>query len=182
VEEIMNFKRLEKNLIDNIKEAQLKLGFENRPMSLNYMSSSLKHLLEDEATDDVLQAFSKYAEAKLGKLSFGRIKNGVCITIPVEGTAYVNSLGGYEFLGELVEKVRNHASLEQVMAVFRHFSANVAVEEIDNGEFDLLAYFPDETPDEYYYCLTAEPCMNGGCHAMYHRFIREDYEEIFVNA
>lgn len=178
----MNFKRLEKNLIDNIKEAQLKLGFENRPMSLNYMSSSLKHLLEDEATDDVLQAFSKYAEAKLGKLSFGRIKNGVCITIPVEGTAYVNSLDGYEFLGELVEKVRNHASLEQVMAVFRHFSANVAVEEIDNGEFDLLAYFPDEIPDEYYYCLTAEPCMNGGCHAMYHRFIREDYEEIFVNA
>ena len=31
----MNFKRLEKNLLDNIKEAQLKLGFENRPMSLN---------------------------------------------------------------------------------------------------------------------------------------------------
>lgn len=178
----MNFKRLEKNLLDNIKEAQLKLGFENRPMSLNYMWTSLGNLLGEEVTDDVLQAFSEYAAPKLGKLSFGKIKNGVCITIPAEGTAYVNGLGGYEFLGELVEKVRNHASLEEVMAVFRHFSADVVFEEINNGEFDLLAYFPDETPDEYYYCLTAEPCMNGGCHAMYHRFIREDYEEIFVNA
>lgn len=174
----MNFKRLEKNLVDNIKEAQLKLGFENRPMSLNYMSSSLKNLLGEAATDDVLQAFSEYVAPKLGRLLFSRSKNGICITIPAEGTAYVNSLGGYEFLGELVEKVKSHASLEEVMAVFRHFSPNVTIEEIDNGEFDLLAYFPDKCPDEYYYCLTAEPCMGGGCHAMYHRFIREDYEEM----
>ncbi|MDE5861147.1 MAG: DUF3877 family protein, partial [Ruminococcus sp.] len=32
----MNFEKLEKNITDNIKEAQIKLGFDNRPISLNY--------------------------------------------------------------------------------------------------------------------------------------------------
>ncbi len=177
----MNFKRLEKNLIDNIKEAQLKLGYDNRPMSLNYMASSLKNLLGADVTDDLLSAFSEYVSPKLGTLTFHPIKGGICITIPTEGTAYVSSLSGYDFLAELIEKVSGHASLEEVTAVFHKYSDNVVIEESESEEFDLLAYFPDKTPDEYYYCLAAEPCISGGCHAMYHRFIHEDYEEMFEN-
>jgi hypothetical protein len=175
----MNFERLEKNLIDNIKEAQLKLGFDNRPISLNYMIASLENLLGTDATDAVLSEFSAYAAHKLGALSFNRIRNGICITIPAEGTAYVNNLTGYDFLAELIEKISSHASLDEVTAVFRKYSPNVVIEEINSEEFDILAYFPDKSPDEYFYCLASEPCISGGCHAMYHRFIREDYEEIF---
>lgn len=177
----MNFERLEKNLIDNIKEAQLKLGYDNRPMSLNYMNSSLKNLLGTDVTDDVLSAFSDFASSRLGALAFHRIKDGFCITVSAEGTAYVNSLTGYDFIAELVKKVSSHAPLEEVTAVFHKYSDNVVIEESNSEEFDLLAYFPDKYPDEYYYCLAAEPCISGGCHAMYHRFIREDYEEMFSN-
>lgn len=177
----MNFERFEKNLIDNIKEAQLKLGYDNRPMSLNYMTASLKNLLGTDVTDDVLSKFSEYVSPKLGILSFHPIKSGICITIPTEGTAYVNSLSGYDFIAELIKKVSSHTSLEEVTAVFRKYSDNVVIEESTTEEFDLLAYFPDKCPDEYFYCLAAEPCISGGCHAMYHRFIREDYEEIFSN-
>lgn len=177
----MNFERLEKNLIDNIKEAQLKLGYDNRPMSLNYMTSSLEKLLGGTVTDDLLSQFSEFVMPRLGTLTFHGIKDGICITISAEGTSYVNTLSGYDFLAELIKKVSGHSSLEEVTAVFRRYSDNVVIEESSSEEFDLLAYFPDKSPDEYYYCLAAEPCISGGCHAMYHRFIREDYEEIFSN-
>ena len=72
----MNFDRLEKNICDNIYEAQLKLGYDKRPMSLNYMASSLIHLLGADVTEDVLDKFADNVSARLGKLSFRPIKNG----------------------------------------------------------------------------------------------------------
>lgn len=176
----MNFSRLEKNITDNIKEAQLKLGFDDHPMSLNYMQTSIEHLLGCPCRQSVLDEFTGFVSPRLGKLSYRIIKDGICITIPEEGTRYVNELNkDYEFLAELVEKVRCHGiSLEDVTAVFRKYSDNVITMDGNGEDFDLLVYFADQSPDEYLYCLTAEPCMGGGCHVIYHRFIREDYEDI----
>lgn len=166
----MNYTRFEKNLTDNIKEAQIKLGFENRSMSFNYMHTSLNHLFETECTEEILSGFSEYAESRLGKIAFRAIKDGFCITVPAEGTAYVNNLTGYDFLTELINSVREHGtSMEQVLDIFRKYSGNLTVKEIRNDEFDLLVY----GVDDYYYCLTDE-----GCHVTYHRFIREDYEDL----
>lgn len=166
----MNFSRLEKNLTDNIKEAQLKLGYDSRPMSLNYMSRSLAYLIGAECTEEVLADFAEYVKSRLGQLSFRAVKDGWCITVSAEGTAYVNNLTGYDFLTELIGTVRRHGvSMEQVLDIFRKYSDNITVKEIHNDEFDLLVY----GIDSYYYCLTDE-----GCHITYHRFIREDYEDL----
>lgn len=166
----MNFSKLEKNLTDNIKEAQLKLGYDNRPMSLNYMSKSLAHLVGAECTAEVLANFAEYVKSRLGQLDFRVIRDGWCITVSAEGTAYVNDLTGYDFLSELISAVRNHGtSMEQVLDIFRKYSENLTIKEIYNDEFDLLVY----GVDDYYYCLTDE-----GCHVTYHRFIREDYEDL----
>ena len=174
----MNFDRLEKNLRDNISEAQLKLAYDKRPMSLNYMASSLIHLLGADVTEDVLDKFADNVSARLGKLSFRPIKNGFCITIPAEGTEYVHSqYNGSSFMAKLVETVRKHADTEKVLALFREASQNVSINDINNEEFRYLAYFPNKTPDEYYYCISEEEEMDGSIHASYHRFIREDYEE-----
>lgn len=174
----MNFDRLEKNICDNIYEAQLKLGYDKRPMSLNYMASSLIHLLGTDVTEDVLDKFADNVSARLGKLSFRPIKNGFCITIPAEGTEYVHSqYNGSSFMTKLVETVRKHADTEKVLALFREASQNVSINDINNEEFRYLAYFPNKTPDEYYYCISEEEEMDGSIHASYHRFIREDYEE-----
>ncbi|MCM1132813.1 MAG: DUF3877 family protein [Ruminococcus flavefaciens] len=166
----MNFSRLEKNLTDNIKEAQIKLGYDGRPMSLNYMTVSLNHLIGAECTESVLAEFAEYAQSRLGKIDFRAIRDGWCITVPAEGTSYVNNLTGYEFMTELVSAVRNHGvTMEQVLDIFRRYSDNLTVKEIRNDEFDLLVY----GVDDYCYCLTDE-----GCHVTYHRFIREDYEDL----
>ncbi|MBO5164415.1 MAG: DUF3877 family protein [Ruminococcus sp.] len=178
----MDLARLEKNLTDNIKEAQLKLGFDDRPMSLNYTSDSLRRLLGAEPTNDVLSQFADFALPRLGKLSFREIKGGICITIPAEGTSYVNNLTGYDFLEELIKTVGRHGIfMADVIAVFKRYSDNAVIEDSKAEDFDILAYFPDKRPDEYFYCLTEEPCIDGGCHVIYHRFIREDFEELFAD-
>lgn len=174
----MDFKRLEKNITDNIKEAQIKLGFDNRPMSLNYMENSLKSLLGTDDLKPALENFSDYVADRMGKITFREIKNGFCITIPEKGTSYVNSLDGFEFITEFVNTVRQHGvSVNDVLSVFGKYSDKVVVEEKHNGEFDYLVYFADGQPDEYFYCIALEEEINH-IHVTYHRFIKEDYEEL----
>lgn len=178
----MTFERLEKNICDNIYEAQLKLGYDHRPMSLNYINSSLCHLMginDSEKLPQLLESFADSVAQKLGKLSFHSTKNSFCITIPVEGTAYVNAQSdGYGFMEKLVESVRCHADTEKILGIFREASENVSITEINNEEFRYLVYFTDMIPDEYYYCISEEEEIDGSIHASYHRFIREDYEEL----
>lgn len=174
----MDYKRFEKNITDNIKEAQVKLGFDGRPISLNYTGNSLKNLL---CTDDIkpaLENFAVYARERLGEITFREIKSGYCITVSSEGTSYVNSLDGFDFITELVNTVRRHGiSFEDVKAVFMKHSGNVVIEEKHNGEFDYLIYFSDGVPDEYFYCIAIEEEIDGHMHVTYHRFTKEDYQE-----
>ena len=178
----MNYERLEKNITDNVKEAQIKLGFENRPTSFNYMLGSLNHLIGESLDSDsmktALENFAVNTRERLGEIKFRPIKDGFCITVSAEGTAYVNGLDGFEFITEFVNTVRNHSvSLDDVMAVFHKYSDNIIAEKKENGEFDWLVYFADRIPDEYLYCIALEEEIDGHIHIIYHRFIREDYEE-----
>lgn len=179
----MDLERLEKNLCDNIYEAQLKLGYDRRPMSFNYMLSSLRNLLgvrsSAEEMEKQLAEFSAFVSPRLGNISFRSIRDGFCITVPEAGTAYVNSRHeGGEFISGLVSAVREHRDADSVLELFRKASPEVCITVHDNDEFKYLAYFPDGKPDEYYYCISSEEEIDGSCHASYHRFIREDYEEL----
>ena len=113
----MNTDRLYTNLTDNIHEAQLKLGYDALALSLNYTSATLRHLAgTDEEPEKILDALRSDSQDTLGVLSFHPIKDGFCITVPKEGTEYVHSLFEQtpDFLTELVEAVRSHASLDEV--------------------------------------------------------------------
>ncbi len=170
----MNFERLEKNITDNIKEAQLKIGFDNKPVSFNYMLSSLSHLLGEkldfEQAEEILKDFSEYFCDHLGGISSERIKNGFCITVPEKGGAYVNGLDGYDFITEFVEAVRRHGTtIPEILDIFRKYG-EITVKKVKSEEFDCLVFFNDGKPEEYFYCLADE-----GGHVSYHRFIKEDY-------
>ena len=175
----MDFKRLEKNLTDNILEAQIKLGYDGRPMSLNYTNASLMHLTGTEDTDSMLKEFAEYAVSRLGKLTFRSIKDGICITVPSEGTAYVHDKADKNgFISRFIDTVRSHTTVEKVLDVFREFSDDVAVQEMDNEEFQYLVYFRNGEPDDYRYCLSVEEEIDGSSHITYHRFIEEDYNDL----
>lgn len=179
---MVDFKRLEKHIIDNIAEAQLKLGYEGRPISLNYTCSSLAHLLRTDLSQNdiqtILMDFAGYAHPHLGDLTFTPVKNGFCITIPAGGTEFVHSLySENSFISKLISAVRDRRSLEDILNIFRSFSDSVSITKTDGDEFQYLVYFEDHTPDDYIYCLSVDEEIDGSSHVTYHRFIREDYEE-----
>ena len=68
----MGFKRLEKNLIDIIKEEQAKLGFRKEEIRLYYPLISLNHFFEaDDDVDEMqtrLEQFPEEVKKKLGDI------------------------------------------------------------------------------------------------------------------
>lgn len=177
----MELSRLERNLTDNIHEAQLKLGYDGRPMSLNYTLASLGHLCGEPWSDELWESFRSTVRERLGELTIRPVSGGYCITVPAEGTAYVhdNAPSENDFISELIETVRSHGiTAADVTALFRKYSGSVEVRELSGEEADLAVWFADGEPDGYVYCLTEEPCMGGGCHVTYHRFIPEDFEDL----
>lgn len=175
----MDLQRLEKNLFDNVLEAQLKLGYEGRPMSLNYTSSSLKHLTGTDDIEKALDEFAAQSVERFGKMTFRSISGGYCITVPTEGTAYVHENSEKNsFMHRFIETVRSHTTIEKVLDVFREFSDDVEVTEMNNDEFQYLVYFRNGIPDDYRYCLADEEEIDGSHHITYHRFIAEDYDDL----
>lgn len=177
----MDMQRLEKNLCDNILEAQIKLGYDGRPMSLNYTVSSLCHLTgaDADSAENMLRAFTEEVKPRLGEMTFRPIKNGYCLTVPAEGTEYVHSHSdGKEFIRAFIGLISSHPTVEEVLGLFRSYSDNVTVIETDNEEFQYLVYFTDGVPDDYRYCISAEEEIDGSIHVTYHRFIKEDYDDL----
>ena len=179
----MNFDALEKNLTDNILEAQLKLGYSEMPISLNFMLLSLCHLLETDADTEkmqqILAEFSDYAKPRFGEITYRQIDGGFCFRVPAEGAAYVHTHAeGGEFIRTLLDAVRDPAAtLETVFAVFRSASDDAVITESPDDEFDYLAYFPDGVPDSYRYCIAAEEDIDGSIRISYHRFTKADYDD-----
>lgn len=174
----MNFDRLKQNIIDVIKEEQLKLGYRPETVRLYYPLSSLNHFFGKKC--DVKQAlalsedFCEEARSELGAITVSNQGERFCFAIPEDGAAYVHEHTlDYEFINELIDTVRTHGcGMEEVFSVFRAHSDRLHIEKLDNGEFDWLIYFEDGRPDSYYYCFSSDEF-----HTMYHRFLPEDYAD-----
>ena len=174
----MGFKRLEKNLIDIIKEEQAKLGFRKEEIRLYYPLISLNHFFE--ANDDVdemqtrLEQFPEEVNKKLGDICVTHKKDRFCLHIPEQGSVYVHEhMAENEFIKKLVELMMNHGiKKEDILAIFQKEAKDIRVGDMHNGEFDFWVRFPEENEDEYYYCFKDE-----GCHMIYHRFLPEDYAD-----
>ncbi len=174
----MGFERLEKNLIDIIKEEQAKLGFRKEEIRLYYPLISLNHFFEaDDDVDEMqtrLEQFPEEVKKKLGDICVTHKKDRFCLHIPEQGSVYVREhTAENEFIKKLVELMMNHGiKKEDILAVFQKEAKDIRVGDMDNGEFDFWVRFPEENEDEYYYCFKDE-----GCHMIYHRFLPEDYAD-----
>lgn len=174
----MGYSKLEKNLIDLMKEEQAKLGYRKEAVRLYYPLSSLNHLFEAEDSVDAMQErlihFPEDMTEKLGMLTVTHKGDRFCFRIPEEGSEYVHEhMGANEFIKELVEMLWQHGTtMKQIRALFDRHADGVICENIDNGEFDYLLRFPESVGDPYYYCF-----KNEGCHIIYHRFLPEDYAD-----
>lgn len=173
----INYDALKKNVIDVIKESQIKIGYTPNAVSLNYPVDSLNNLLETDLNAEemgaVLEDFSRYVRDDLGDISFSRNKEKYCFTIPAEGAAYVHeNVRDSGFLTDFISLLTagHNISVDDVLEVFHKYSDHVVCKTVDNEEFNYLIYFEDGSPDDYRYCVD----LDMG-HATYHRMTPADY-------
>ena len=173
----MGYERLEKSLIDLVKEEQAKLGYRKEMIRLYYPLSSLNHFMETNADSEEMQElladFPKAAEDIFGEVGITHVKDSFCFALSEKASEYVHeNMKPNEFIKELVELVAKHGcTMEDIEVLFRSHSDKIVAEPMDNGEFDRMIRF-EEGEDKYYYCFKDE-----GCHIIYHRFLPEDYAD-----
>ncbi len=178
----MNGYRLERNLIDMLKEEQAKLGYRSETVRLYYPLTSLNRLLQEKLDTaqmkEALKTFALSVEERLGKIEITNQKDRFCLCIPPKGVDYAHSLTDEkEFIHAFIRTIEKHGcGISDIVALFSQYSDSVHVEKTENGEFDYLIYFEDGVPDAYRYCLTDE-----GPHLMYHRFTAEDYADFEID-
>ena len=174
----MGYAKLERNLIDIIKEEQAKLGFFKEDIRLYYPLSSLNHFFDASDSADEMQmrldTLPGSVTSKLGQIEVSHKGDRFCFHIPQEGTVYVHdNTAPNELIHQLVELVGKHGcTMNEILDLFHTYSENIITEEMNNGEFDRLIRFADNSEDPYYYCFKDE-----GCHIIYHRFLPEDYAD-----
>lgn len=174
----MGYDKLEKNLIDIIKEEQAKLGFFKEDIRLYYPLSSLNHFFDasDSAEEMQIRLNSLPASVtdKLGQIQVSHKGDRFCFHIPEQGILYVHeNTAPNEFIRHLVKLVGKHGcTMNEILDLFHTYSEDIITEEMNNGEFDRLIRFADNPEDIYYYCFKDE-----GCHIIYHRFLPEDYAD-----
>ena len=179
----MNTEKLIKNIIDQIKEAQIKLGFAKETTRLYYPVESLNTMLgihaeNDEEMLEALTAAANMYDAGLGQLHFSTHKGRIEISVPPEGAEYVHEhVEEPAFLKAMIELLRqnHHCSVADVRELFESFSKDYVCEKMPDGsDFDEVFYFKDTSVDSYYYCVKEE--MG---HTIYHRFTKEDMENLW---
>lgn len=174
-----NYISLEQNICDGIKEGQIKLGFDNETVRLYYPLSSIAAILAIDITSTqemmtLLQGFKQHLSGKLGELEVSHNGDRFCFAIPPKGTQYIHEhYETSEFLVTLINKVREPlCKLEDVLAIFHHYSKNIVCQKGNHIDFDYVIFFEDGMPDAYYYCFKFDDF-----HATYHRFTKFDFEE-----
>lgn len=173
------YKKLEKNIADIIAEEQAKLGYRKEKVRLYYPLSSLRHFFCDNEADSMdiyncLNEFPQYMKEHYGDVNVSYEDDRFCFVMSPEASEYVhNNSEKNMFIQELIGLVGEHGTtMQEIIDLFNRQKSNCVVEEINNGEFDLMIKF-ENSDDRYYYCFKDE-----GCHIIYHRFLPEDYEDL----
>lgn len=176
----MNYDILEKYITDFIQEQQLKIGYRKETLRVYYFLSSLNNYTMQQLSVsemvNFLNGFCSYVSERLGNITVTHSGERFFFQVPENGVEYVHQLPLHnQFLPGLLEKVSTHGStMEEIINTFKNTSYSICVKKIENGEFDYLIYFENHPNDSYRYCFKDE-----GAHITYHRFTKEDYEDIY---
>lgn len=163
--------RLYKNIVDQVKEVQQKLGYVKETVRLYYQLSTVNALL---GTSFV--TFKDVDEAiDIDGITTKVYDNRLLVCVSPDLCEKIHREDNNPFLMDIIElfQTKHNCTIEEICSVFAKYSESYICDKIDNGEFDYAVHFVDETIDEYYYCIKFE-----GHHSIYHRFMKEDYLEI----
>ncbi len=173
------------DIADQLKEAQIKLGFAPGTVRLYYTAASLA-ALTGKAGEDAqilsasLSADGALAASPLGQLGFAAHDGRVEVTVSRDGVRYVyEEMEAPAFLSGLIGLFagHRHPAMEEVTELFRRQNVPfVHMQMPQDAEFDCVLYFPGGQPDAYWYFFKEE--MG---HLGYHRFRPED-AQVLMNS
>lgn len=176
---IKAYEKLEGNIVDIMVEEQAKLGYRKESVRLYYPLSSLSHFFEEtdvttERMNALLSGFPEYMSNKYGDVGITNKGDRFCFTMSELASEYVhNKREDNKFIQQLVDLVGRHGTtMQQITELFKNEDESCIIDNVDNGEFDILIKFSD-SKDRYFYCFKDE-----GCHIIYHRFLPEDYYDL----
>jgi len=172
---------MEENLIETVKEGQMKLGYSDAAVRLNYRIASLERFLEVNWKDTAemeadLLKFCSFSEKKLGQIGIQVQSNGmVCLTVPKEGAAYVHeNIPDDPFKMELFSLLKTFgAAKEDFLSLFTKYWDEVECLPGDEIEYDFALHFKGKADDDNYYCIKIDFGR-----ATYHRLSAEDFEKM----
>lgn len=170
--------RMERDLIDNILESCVKLGFADTPITFYYPETSLTELFgcgRDEIPSAIAE-FRKSEQDHFGDIVFEALhdeKRRYAVKVPAEGTEWVHAnFKPSAFIEEFVKEIKRPVNtLDSIADFFRKFSPKVDISKISSDEWALS--FADEDIDPYVYHI--EQNVFG---LEYHRFTREAYRNL----
>lgn len=172
----MPYTALKQNIIDQIREEQAKLGFDEKEIRLYYPLSSLCHLtgktLPAARMNAFLQGLAPAVSDTLGDVHFTLSEERFCFHIPAQGVKWVHDHTEKDaFIRQLVQLIVQHGcTMDAVIRLFQ-MHGTVHIQPMDSDEFDTLIYF-EKGPDAYYYCF-----QDDGFHIRYHRFLPGDFAD-----
>lgn len=173
------YEKLKEILLDLVAEEQAKLGYFKGAVRLYYPLSSLNHIFNNkfnvEEMLQALQEFSSYMQQTYGAVEISNKKERFCFNLSEKCSEYVhNHPQENALMFSLIQLVKGHdVTMEQVKELFSREEKPYVVEQVNNGDFDVLIRFT-QGEDTHYYCFKDE-----GCHIIYHRFLPEDYKDLY---
>ncbi len=166
---------LKRNLLDNIKECEMKIGYCEEEIGLYYPLSSLLELLAtDEAhLKDAIEDFVERNQKELGEVVIAETteKGRYCITVPAKGVRFVHEhVQESPFLKAFISEIQKpRNTLEKILETFHQFSEDICVEE--EKEHEWAVSFADGEMDPYIYHIEEDAFG-----LEYHRFTKDAYE------
>lgn len=171
---------LKTNICDSIKECEVKLGYQEKPIRLYYPESTLLELLQAEhnTLSEKITWFCQTQAEIFGGITIAETqeKGRYCIDISAKGVKYVHkNITVSPFMTAFIQEIhKSGTKKEDIVKLFYKFSENIVVEKMEEKEWGV--YFRDGIPDAYVYYIEEDDFG-----LQYHRFTRETFERLKEN-
>lgn len=177
----MDINNLFKNIMNQIEEAQVKLGYANESVRLYYPLDSLNDILASDFSDNndcikMLLSNDEIINCELGTIEFNNHGRNIEVVISPVGVKYVyENKKPTDFLVEFIGAFahNHHLKIGEIKALFAKYGDYKCEDVPESSGFKWALYFVDNTYDEYVYCVNEE--MG---HTIYHRFTKNDYKKL----
>ena len=172
----------EKNIIDTMKEWQIKIGSFDSNIRLYYPKESIcRYLKLDKDIENEL--LCRYTEhyftvhaPHLGNVRVSAEHDRFCVLVDKDGCDYVeNRIEEPKFLTEFLRVLKSQ-DMQRIIDFFEEYAkeheTNISVWKEEN-ELETAISFIDENVEPYIYCIDQNEFG-----ITYHRFTKEDFREI----